>query len=145
MKGDEDVCYEGSGSLEDNKFDAVVGALEEILLGESFSKIQKGFCDVHCGESLDCKWADFQLVFSNPFFSFSHFHSATVTFVDSEENKVEYTELFQAYTVIVEKALDDELHRKIPVSVYSINFANLCDHSILDFSYMLIFRSISLL
>ena len=68
-----------------------------------------------------------------------------MTFVDSEENKVEYTELFQAYTVIVEKALDDELHRKIPVSLYSINFADLCDHNTLDFSYMLIFRSFSLL
>ena len=57
FKGDEDVCYVGSGSVEDNKFDAVVGALEEILLGESFSKIQKGFCDEHCGESFDCRVA----------------------------------------------------------------------------------------
>ena len=48
--GEEDINFEESGSAEDNEFDTVVGALEEILLGESFTKIQKGFCDEHCGE-----------------------------------------------------------------------------------------------
>jgi hypothetical protein len=43
------VCFEESGSAEDNEFDAVVGALEEILLGEAFQNVQKGFCDEHCG------------------------------------------------------------------------------------------------
>ena len=43
------MCFEGSGSLEDNEFDAVVGALEEILLGDVFQNAQKGFCDEHCG------------------------------------------------------------------------------------------------
>lgn len=37
-------------------------------------------------------------------------------FTDSEENKIEYTELFQAYTIIIEKSLDLELKAKIPVS-----------------------------
>ena len=35
------------------------------------------------------------------------------------------TELFQAYTVIVEKALDDELHRKIPVRAPAENCIDL--------------------
>lgn len=43
------MCFEGSGSAEDNEFDAVVGALEEILLGDVFQSVQKGFCDEHCG------------------------------------------------------------------------------------------------
>lgn len=43
------MCFEGSGSAEDNEFDAVVGALEEILLGDVFQNVQKGFCDEHCG------------------------------------------------------------------------------------------------
>lgn len=46
---EDEVCFEESGSAEDNEFDAVVGALEEILLGEAFQKVQKGFCDEHCG------------------------------------------------------------------------------------------------
>ena len=37
-------------------------------------------------------------------------------FSDSEENKVQYTELFLEYTEIIEKALDEELTSKIPVS-----------------------------
>ena len=40
------------------------------------------------------------------------------TFNEADENKVEYTELFQAYTVLVEKALDDELKAKIEVSPF---------------------------
>jgi hypothetical protein len=46
---EDEVCFEESGSVEDNEFDAVVGALEEILLGEAFQNVQKGFCDEHCG------------------------------------------------------------------------------------------------
>jgi The ARF-like 2 binding protein BART len=38
-------------------------------------------------------------------------------FSDSEENKIEYTELFQAYTMIIEKSLDVELKAKMPVSL----------------------------
>lgn len=49
MTAEDEVCFEESGSAEDNEFDAVVGALEEILLGEAFQKVQKGFCDEHCG------------------------------------------------------------------------------------------------
>ena len=37
-------------------------------------------------------------------------------FSESEENKVQYTELFLEYTEIIEKALDEELTSKIPVS-----------------------------
>jgi hypothetical protein len=44
------VFYQGSGSVEDNEFDGIVGALEEILLGDAFTTIQKAFCDEHCGE-----------------------------------------------------------------------------------------------
>lgn len=51
---EDEVCFEESGSAEDNEFDAVVGALEEILLGEAFQKVQKGFCDEHCGMLNDC-------------------------------------------------------------------------------------------
>ena len=41
-------------------------------------------------------------------------------FSDSEENKVQYTELFLEYTEIIEKALDEELTSKIPVRFWSM-------------------------
>mmetsp|Transcript_1762 Transcript_1762/g.1908 ORF Transcript_1762/g.1908 Transcript_1762/m.1908 type:complete len:173 (-) Transcript_1762:1440-1958(-) len=82
---EEEVFYQESGSVEDNEFDSIVGALEEILLGDAFTTIQKAFCDEHCEK------------FSN-----------------SEENKVEYTELFQTYTTIIETTLDQQLTAKIP-------------------------------
>lgn len=119
------MCFEGSGSAEDNEFDAVVGALEEILLGDVFQSVQKGFCDEHCGtvSKLQEFWIEFWLQFNR---------SLTITycndfnldkFTDSEENKIEYTELFQTYTVIIEKSLDDELTAKIPVRfIISINW-----------------------
>jgi The ARF-like 2 binding protein BART len=42
-------------------------------------------------------------------------------FTDGEENKIEYTDLFQTYTIIIEKSLDDELKAKIPVSMNICN------------------------
>ena len=47
--GGEETYLEESGTSEDNEFDMVVGALEEIMLGDEFMSIQKGFCDAHCG------------------------------------------------------------------------------------------------
>ena len=47
--GGEETYLEESGTSEDNEFDMVVGALEEIMLGDEFTSIQKGFCDAHCG------------------------------------------------------------------------------------------------
>ena len=83
--GGEETYGEESGTSEDNEFDMVVGALEEILLGETFTVVQKGFCDAHCEK-----------------------------FSDAEENKVEYTDLFQEYTTLIEKTLDEQLQARIP-------------------------------
>ena len=47
--GGEETYLEESGTSEDNEFDMVVGALEEIMLGDEFVSVQKGFCDAHCG------------------------------------------------------------------------------------------------
>lgn len=47
---EEEVFFQESGSVEDIEFDGIVGALEEILLGDAFTTIQKAFCDEHCGK-----------------------------------------------------------------------------------------------
>ena len=66
-----DMCK--GTSAEDNKFDSIVGALEELLLDEEFVSLQDGFCEEHCH-----------------------------VFEDTEENKLEYTEIFVAYTERIE-------------------------------------------
>jgi len=83
--GGDETYGEASGSSEDNEFDMVVGALEDILLGDEFNGVQKGFLDAHCSK-----------------------------FSDAEENKVEYTDLFQEYTALIEKTLDAQLQARIP-------------------------------
>jgi The ARF-like 2 binding protein BART len=49
---DEEVFLEQSGSSEDNEFDFVVGALEDIVMSDEFNALQKGFFEEHCGEFL---------------------------------------------------------------------------------------------
>jgi len=46
----EEIIGRG-GSSEDNEFDRIVGALEEILVDETsgFTSMQNAFCDKHCG------------------------------------------------------------------------------------------------
>lgn len=116
LTAEDEVCFEGSGSAEDNEFDAVVGALEEILLGDVFQNAQKGFCDEHCGTTLKPKNFEFEIG-SFTIADWSVFLQWLADkFTDGEENKIEYTDLFQTYTIIIEKSLDDELKAKIPVS-----------------------------
>jgi ADP-ribosylation factor 2-binding protein len=62
-----------------------VGALEEVLLDPSFEAIKKKFCEEHCG-----------------------------IFDDKDENKIEYTEIFQRYTALIESTLDQKLTEKVP-------------------------------
>ena len=73
MGADETIDMCKGTSAEDNKFDSIVGALEELLLDEEFVSLQDGFCAEHCH-----------------------------VFEDTEENKLEYTDIFVAYTERIE-------------------------------------------
>ena len=81
---DEDFIFENEGKLahhtiiigenkEDNEFDTIVGALQEVLLDEKFEFMQKKFCNDHC----------------------MHFEA-------TEENKLIYTDIFKKYHEIIE-------------------------------------------
>jgi ADP-ribosylation factor 2-binding protein len=84
--GEEETLLEQSGSAEETEFDMVCGAIEEILVGdEEFLSIQRGFCEQHCD-----------------------------VFNDSEENKIEYTALFEEYTGLMERTLEERLAAKVP-------------------------------
>jgi ADP-ribosylation factor 2-binding protein len=84
--GEEETLLEQSGSAEETEFDMVCGAIEEILVGdEEFLSTQRGFCEKHCD-----------------------------VFSDSEENKIEYTALFEEYTGLMERTLEERLAAKVP-------------------------------
>lgn len=62
---------------EDNEFDRIVGALQEVLLDENFERLQKKFCGEHC----------------------MHFEA-------TEENKLIYTDIFKKYHEIIESYIN---------------------------------------
>lgn len=81
---DEVLCIGYGGSEEDNYFDDVVGALEEIIMDPQFNQLQSKFCLRYCEQ-----------------------------FVDSEENRLEYTDIFNKYTNCIEGYLHDRLSSTI--------------------------------
>mmetsp|Transcript_24550 Transcript_24550/g.22303 ORF Transcript_24550/g.22303 Transcript_24550/m.22303 type:complete len:152 (-) Transcript_24550:89-544(-) len=82
---DEEILFESTGTAEDNKFDEIVGKIEEILLGEDFASVQNNFCRSHCNK----------------------FHN-------DEENRPEYMELFNSYVTLMESTIDSMLSSQIP-------------------------------
>jgi ADP-ribosylation factor 2-binding protein len=81
----EETYLESSGTAEEIKFDETVGALEDILIGdEEFSSVQNAFFDEHCAK-----------------------------FTEDEENRVEYTTIFEEYTTVMESTLERLLAAKV--------------------------------
>ena len=76
---------EDVGSAEDREFDRIVGVLEEVLMEGEILEIQKNFCEKYCG-----------------------------TFEDTDENKLEYMDIFKQYTDIVERSLEMKLQERMP-------------------------------
>lgn len=91
------ICCGQGGSAADNEFDEAVGALEEIIMEQDFVKVQTDFCKKHCA-----------------------------VFEDSEENKLEYTDVFNAYTDTIEKHLETRLTSRIPGFELD-KFAHMCE------------------
>ncbi len=84
---DNDECIiESSGTLEEIKFDETVGALEDIVVcSDEFGSIQESFFDKHSAK-----------------------------FTDDDENRVEYTAIFEDYTMLMESTLERLLSAKVP-------------------------------
>ncbi|GBG34778.1 ADP-ribosylation factor-like protein 2-binding protein [Hondaea fermentalgiana] len=80
------ICRGRGGTAEENAFDEVVGALENIIMEPGFAEMQTRFCQDHC-ELFD---------------------------PDEEENKLEYTTLFHEYTDLIEGYLESRLQRRMP-------------------------------
>mmetsp|Transcript_6614 Transcript_6614/g.10426 ORF Transcript_6614/g.10426 Transcript_6614/m.10426 type:complete len:196 (+) Transcript_6614:157-744(+) len=98
MDGDEDmICCGEGGSDEDNEFDNTVGVLEEIIMDPKFVNLQNNFCRQHC-----------------------------TIFEDTEENKLEYTGIFNEYTDVIEGYLEKRLKKRIPGFELD-KFAHMCE------------------
>lgn len=83
---DVDIVDDGSARDEEtNKFDAIVGALQDVLMDPEFEEQRESFCREHC-----------------------------MIFEDNDENKLEYTTVFSAYTQMVEAGIDSRLKAVIP-------------------------------
>ena len=75
----------GLADPETQRFDEIIAALQEVVIGESFQAAQNGFFAAHCG----------------------HFEA-------SEDNKLVYTEIFQKYQASLETLLAAQLKAKVP-------------------------------
>ncbi|XP_010778971.1 ADP-ribosylation factor-like protein 2-binding protein isoform X2 [Notothenia coriiceps] len=82
---DEENFAISTSSAADAAFDAVVGSIEDIIMEEEFQQLQQNFMDKHYLE-----------------------------FDDSDENKLSYTSIFNAYVDLLEKHLEQQLLERIP-------------------------------
>ena len=73
-----DLVDDGSAqTAETNRFDAIVGALEDFLIDDGFEAARVAFCRQQCGH-----------------------------FEEGEENKLIYTQLFAQYQTLIESAIE---------------------------------------
>jgi len=81
-----EVVDTGAGQDEQtNLIDAVVGKLEEILVDTEFQRERLAFCQTHCD-----------------------------IFEETEENKLEYTAVFDKYSSLIENTLEEALRDTFP-------------------------------
>ncbi|KAL2918132.1 hypothetical protein HK105_202059 [Polyrhizophydium stewartii] len=86
---EEDISFESPAGSDDAKFDAVVGELEDIIMDDAFVDMQNAFLAKH--------------------------HKI---FLDAEENKLEYMDVFKKYasakTTLIESYLSTRLSARLP-------------------------------
>ena len=74
---DFEISNYGAGNTEDDRFDEIVGVLQEIVLEPDFEKLQRSFLNKHCD-----------------------------IFEDTEENKMEYMPIFKDYQKQIESDIE---------------------------------------
>lgn len=73
------------GTVEDEEFDQLVGCLEDVVIGDDFQELQDSFLAEHCD-----------------------------TFDVEDENKLEYTEIFNKYITLLEGKITDSMCERMP-------------------------------
>ena len=81
---EEELLFGGdngeASTPEEQRFDAIVGCLEEVLMNPEFQLRQDQFCEMHCSK-----------------------------FFNDEENRLEYMPLFQEYSTLIETFIAEKL------------------------------------
>ncbi|XP_022246438.1 ADP-ribosylation factor-like protein 2-binding protein isoform X2 [Limulus polyphemus] len=87
MQRENDLDEEivGSSSGDEAMFDQIVGHIEDIIMEPEFQELQKDFFDKYC-----------------------------TVFEDKEENKLEYTTIFNHYTELIESYIEQRLIERLP-------------------------------
>nr|XP_054748952.1 ADP-ribosylation factor-like protein 2-binding protein [Lytechinus pictus] len=85
MDFQEEELAGSSSNLADRKFDAIIGHVEDIIMEDGFHSLKDDFMEKYYG-----------------------------VFEDTEENKFEYTDLFNQYTKLIEKYIEEQLTARIP-------------------------------
>lgn len=82
---------------QENKFDEMIGVLQDILIDPDFVDMQRDFCLNHCGtRRLN------SVIVSQPQHHSSRSASGTLEVFDNvTENKLIYTTIFQQYTTLI--------------------------------------------
>ncbi|KAG1667232.1 hypothetical protein FOA52_009797 [Chlamydomonas sp. UWO 241] len=81
-----DIVDKGEGQdAETNKFDRIVGCLEDILMDPDFEEAREEFCRSNCAQ-----------------------------FEDNDENKLVYTDIFARYQELVESCIETRLTSEVP-------------------------------
>lgn len=73
------------GTVEDEEFDQLVGYLEDVVIGDDFQELQDSFLSEHCD-----------------------------VFNAEDENKLEYTEIFNQYIVLLEGKITECMCERCP-------------------------------
>eukprot|EP01031_Cornospumella_fuschlensis_P040331 gene40331-49149_t len=107
VDGDGEVTHT-SNSADDFEFDAVVSALEEVVMHDQFQDMQTNFCERHCGRT-EIIWH--QNVVSKVYYAVD---ALLDKFSEASENNLEYTTLFTQYSDMLEKLIEDKLKERIP-------------------------------
>uniref|UniRef100_A0AAV2KZ44 ADP-ribosylation factor-like protein 2-binding protein n=1 Tax=Knipowitschia caucasica TaxID=637954 RepID=A0AAV2KZ44_KNICA len=81
----EEIFAISSSSAADTAFDVAIGCIEDIIVEDGFQKLQQSFMEKYYRE-----------------------------FDISEENKLEYTQIFNDYVDLLEKHLEQQLLERIP-------------------------------
>lgn len=94
--GNEEIIAShcNTDNTEENEFDEMMGALQDILLDPEFVQLQASFSDQYADQ-----------------------------FEDTDENKLEYTELFERYTTNIEDFLEQQMQLKLD----SFSMERLCE------------------
>lgn len=118
---DEMLCEDaGAGQSEEaNRFDLIVGKLEELIMDPTFESIQSEFCRKHCTEprppARPCATCPSPLM---DFWARCLHPPPTPTtgheFEEDDENKLVYTQLFSEYQGMLEGILEQTLTAGVP-------------------------------